>query len=850
MTSSSSNDRRLASLFAGVLGAYSFVGGCAALIGWASDIPRLTNWNGDGIAMFVNTAIMAACAGAALVLRTLDRQPATRVTLMLGLFVIILGGATLFQHIFDVNLGIDTLLVRKPWGMRAAMAPGRPGPPASISFTLLGLALMLSTGRWRARGLVAAIGIGVSAIATLALIGYAFDVDPLFASARLTGIAMQTATIILALALGLIAIVPEHQPMRALCENSAAGLLARRALPFVIALPILLGWLRLRGQQAGLYDLKMGTGLLVFALIVLLCALLWWCVAIIAEREKTLRLREASLRQEIEYRERTEAILARRAHEQSAHYKFVDRLHRAVSLPEVFAAALDGFLNALRCDRVAIRLFDDTGVMRFAAWRGLSEEYRTAVEGHSLWNSDDTDAQPICIQDIDASELPVPLRSVVKAEGIRAVAFIPLIASGKIIGKFAAYYNAPHNFTGEELNSAIATARQLEFGLERKRAETQLRDAAQKAEAASLAKDNFLAALSHELRTPLTPALLMATALEQDSALSADVHEQLATIRRNIKLEARLIDDLLDITRVSHGKLKIESVVVSLHELLRQAQETIQPDLNSKQISMRLLPEARESHVMADPARLQQVFSNLLRNAVKFTPAHGSVTVRSFNPALGRVAVCVEDTGIGIPPEALAGIFHAFDQGGLEGRQEFGGLGLGLSISKAIIELHGGELRAASDGRGKGAAFTVELNTTLAPVIPAPADFTASSLTAPLRVLVVEDHEPTLAAISRLLERDGHRVFRASTVNEALAQAAVNECDLVISDLGLPDGTGFELMKEIRLRHGWPGIALSGYGMETDLRTSAEFGFAAHLVKPVDFSQLRAAMETTLASAG
>jgi PAS domain S-box-containing protein len=377
---------------------------------------------------------------------------------------------------------------------------------------------------------------------------------------------------------------------------------------------------------------------------------------------------------------------------------------------------------------------------------------------------------------------------------------------------------------------------------EQKLAEKALREAHERAERASRAKDDFLAALSHELRTPLTPVLMTAAALEQDPALPADVRSQFALIRRNIDLEARLIDDLLDLTRVSHGKLSMHPVVLDLHEVAGHAMDTVRDEARVKGIELQVVLEAAEHHVFADPARLQQVFWNLVKNAVKFTSTGGRVIVRSFNPQPARVVLVVEDNGIGIPAEVIDRIFAAFDQGNLEARHSFGGLGLGLAISKTIVDLHSGELRAESEGPGRGATFTVELACAAAPTGLVPGTEPRSIQPAPLRLLVVEDHEPTLGAITRLLERDGHRVFTASSVREALSLAAAEPCELVISDLSLSDGTGYELMSEIRERYGWPGVALSGYGMEADVSRSSKAGFATHLVKPVDISQLRRAI--------
>ncbi|MGI8436939.1 MAG: PAS domain-containing hybrid sensor histidine kinase/response regulator, partial [Chthoniobacterales bacterium] len=382
---------------------------------------------------------------------------------------------------------------------------------------------------------------------------------------------------------------------------------------------------------------------------------------------------------------------------------------------------------------------------------------------------------------------------------------------------------------------------------ERKQAEEALRVAMLDCETASLAKDDFLAALSHELRTPLTPVLLTATALEVDPALPLELRDQVAMMRRNIELEARLIDDLLDLTRISKGKLQIQPTIADLHELLEQTAEIVSGDVVAKQVPIHFAFAAARHHVMGDPARLQQVFWNVMKNALKFTPAGGSVTVRTRNDEEGRIVISVTDTGIGIRAEALSQIFEAFEQGEITFQQRFGGLGLGLAISRAIVELHGGEISAQSDGVGHGATFSVTLAAVDAPKNVDLAQSTPPMLDRMLRLLVVDDHEATLAVLTRLLTRSGHHITPATSVGEGLAAAKGETFDAVISDLGLPDGTGFELMEKLRAAYGLRGIALSGYGMDDDLRRSQEAGFGAHLTKPIDFAQLERALEELMA---
>ena len=394
----------------------------------------------------------------------------------------------------------------------------------------------------------------------------------------------------------------------------------------------------------------------------------------------------------------------------------------------------------------------------------------------------------------------------------------------KLNAKLAAEV-AEHKLTVTKLRAAHKSARR----------------AREEAERANDAKDRFLANLSHELRTPLTPVLMSAANLEQESGIDPDVREQLAMMRRNIELEARLIDDLLDLTRLAHGKLQlIPSGPVDIHSLLMHTEQIIRSDALEKSLRLEFELNASEHHVGGDTSRLQQVFWNLFKNAVKFTPAGGSITVRSTNPTPGKISFSVSDTGIGIDDRLLPVIFHAFEQGETRRLQPTGGLGLGLSISKAIMDLHGGTIRAESAGPGRGSTFTIQLAT----VLPFPSGQSAppqpqsETHSEPLRLLVVEDNESTMTVLSRLLRRRGHDIQSASTVKDALSLASTNTFDLVISDIGLPDGDGIDLMQQLTKEYGLRGVALSGYGMPEDLAKTEEAGFLAHLVKPINFDQL------------
>jgi len=386
-------------------------------------------------------------------------------------------------------------------------------------------------------------------------------------------------------------------------------------------------------------------------------------------------------------------------------------------------------------------------------------------------------------------------------------------------------------------------------------------------------KDNFFAVLSHELRTPLTPALAAVAMLQDDETLPPNVRAELEMIRRNIEVEARLIDDLLDINRIVRGKLDLHRQVVNVRSLLEHALHNYCAGAAAKK-NIRVSTEmtATETHVFADSSRLTQVFWNLLQNACKFTPEGGAIDVRVYNeyrriatnqPApsqtadgsLAELIVQIRDTGMGIRAETLPRIFNAFEQGARSRNRVFGGLGLGLSISRAIMEMHGGSITASSEGKDKGATFTIRLHT-VKPVIIAghperlPAVSPEQIPTRPMCVLVVEDHLDTAEQFARLLRRSGHEVICARSIREAQKYAMMTPApdracafDILISDLDLPDGSGRDLMRNLGKRYPIRGIAISGHGMKEDIESSIAAGFSDHITKPVDWQELKTAMQ-------
>ena len=367
------------------------------------------------------------------------------------------------------------------------------------------------------------------------------------------------------------------------------------------------------------------------------------------------------------------------------------------------------------------------------------------------------------------------------------------------------------------------------------------------AEGENRAKDQFLAILSHELRTPLTPVLAIITGMNR-SGIPDVLRDDLEMIQRNVALESKLIEDLLDLTRISRGKIILRREPLDCHSCLRSALEICRHDIQEKELQVAVHFLAGQHYVRADPVRLRQVFWNLLRNAVKFTPVGGNIQVITCNEA-DLLRIEITDTGIGIAPEVLPRIFNAFEQGERLKTRRFGGLGLGLSIAKALVDLHEGHLSAFSEGEGKGATFTVELGT----VHPLPKpekvhlpekEGKAGNIS---KILLVEDDGDTLRILSKLLRNTGYEVTPANSVRIGLESTTKEKFDLMISDLGLPDGSGLELMREVKKHHDFPGIALSGFGTEEDIRQSLAAGFEEHLVKPIDFPMLQSVIQRVAA---
>src|SRR5437773_6511855 len=394
------------------------------------------------------------------------------------------------------------------------------------------------------------------------------------------------------------------------------------------------------------------------------------------------------------------------------------------------------------------------------------------------------------------------------------------------------------------------TALALAAGMaERRSAEEDLTTEKSLVESANRTIDNFLAMLSHELRTPLTPVVAALETLSTKWARNDEDKSVLEMIRRHVDVETRLIDDLLDVTRISKGKLDLKFATLDAHIAVLNVVEICRSEAGAKRIQVNVAFRAVDHYVTADEARFQQMIWNLLKNAIKFSREAGQVTISSANESPLRLTITVQDKGVGIAPNLIGRIFDPFEQASRSLRQRFGGLGLGLAISKSLAQAHNAALVAESGGVDTGSTFSVIMETV---AFHSPTQALSESdlqiSRRVCRILLVDDHADTCEALKRLLTTRGHTVTVRHDMHSALETAENDQFDLLICDVGLPDASGVELMTRLRGNSSIRGIAISGFGTMADIEKSLAAGFAEHLVKPVNAERLDAAIQTAIAA--
>ncbi|HJQ40350.1 MAG TPA: PAS domain-containing sensor histidine kinase [Thermoanaerobaculia bacterium] len=624
--------------FAAWFGGFAAAAGLLALAGWAFHLPRLTSWD-NSVSQMPNSAIGIIAAGLGLICWSLQLR---RVSAALGAFTALLAMATLFEHATAIDLGIDRLVLFREWGQRGTMAPGRMGVPGSLSLLILGGALLLRNFR-RTENAGVTGGVLAMGIATLSLIGYFFRADPLYAIPRFTAIAMQTSLQLFCLGAGLVASVADRPPLSHLYQNSAAAMLVRRALPWIIAIPILLGWLSLYGQRARLFDTPFGTALLVLVLIALFAFLL-------ARASKAIATREAASAES----ERKFSLLFQKA-------AFGGALSR---LPEgTFIDVNEGFEQLFGISR-------DEAIGRTSVELGINRDVSTRAEF---------------------------LEQLTRESFLRDQELTLFTKSGE--RKLCLC-----NLTLIELEGQTYLLTTLQDITQRKAAEDALR-------AADRMKDEFLATLSHELRTPLTSIIGWSQMFLKLDVNPRDRRVGLESIRSSAMAQAKLIDDILDVSAITTGKMRVRREEIDLCAAIDAAVATVTPAAEAKRITLQLKLDRSIPPHLADPDRIQQIVWNLLSNAIKFSPKGSTVTVE-LRSEQESTAIDIIDEGPGIPSALLPYIFERFRQGDSSSTRPQAGLGIGLALAKSLAEIHGGGIDVESEV-GRGTRFTVRL--------PAPA---------------------------------------------------------------------------------------------------------------------------------
>jgi PAS domain S-box-containing protein len=754
-----------------ILGAFALLGGLTTLVGWALDLPRLTDWYGTGISQMPNNALSVGTAGAALVLLSLGRS---RAALVLAAFTGLVGAATLSQYLTGIDLGIDRLLAYRTWGQRGTVAPGRMGMPGSTSLMLLGVSLVLAASGRLLRFAVLG-GLVTMGIALLSIIGYLFGADSLYTIPRLTVIALQTSLMLLALAMGTVASLPDQQPMKALLEDSAAALLIQRALPAVLLLPIVLGWARLRGQAADLFDTSFGTALMVVALMTALTVVLWRSAAAVRRHEAAV----------LEGRERLSAILG----SITDAFMTLDSQGRFVFVNEQAAIRL----GKVRSQLPGVTVWDSLPVtagneahqqLRRAMSERTSVEYEVYDAARDRWYADRAYPSP-------DGGLAVYSRDITEGKGAEQ----RLRASEEALGRLA----------------------------------DELRDADRN-------KDEFLAILAHELRNPLAPIRHSLELMKHARGDPSLIEQTRLTVERQVNQLVRLVDDLLDVSRISRNTLTLRTERVELGRIVNQAVEACDPLLKGSRHELTITLPPEPVFLDADPVRLTQIFGNLLSNACKYTAPGGSLWLTAERQG-SDVVIAVRDTGQGIPAGMLDSVFEMFTQVDRTLERAQGGLGIGLTLARRLIQLHGGSIEARSEGEDRGSEFVVRLPA-LVEVSPErlPPTTPAGPILPARRILVVDDNPDAASSLSQLLALTGSEVHTAHDGVEAVRMATDCDPDVIFLDLGLPRMNGYDACRAIRQLPGGAAmvmVALSGWGQEEDHRKCLEAGFDGHLVKPV-----------------
>lgn len=630
------------------LSIYALAGGAISLSGWVLDVPRLTDWLAVGLSIQPNSALLVALAGVAGLLLNFGKYQ--KVIFVLGFIVALFGALNFLQYLIGTDLRFNhQLLFGRAWGGASTVTPGRFGPPASVSFVMIGLSfVLLSHSNRQLHRFVPGLALVVALITGFSLLGYMFGARNFYEIPWLSAISLQTATMLMALAIGLMLSVPQHHPVLLLSERSSAGNMARTVLPALIVMIPLFIWIRTKGFEYGWYDIGASRALGAAVLMLGVLSLMW--IALLALRRRELNERRADQR-----------------------------------------------------------------------------------------------------------------------------------------------------------------------------------------------KDEFLAILAHELRNPLAPLRNATTILKMSPNDQVAGKRALEMIDRQTVYMVRLVDDLLDLSRISNGKLELRREVVALSPIIDQAVETCSPLMKRAFQTISVEKPSQEMYLNADPVRLSQVLCNLLNNASKYSAKHKQIKLM-VEAQGSSVKIRIKDDGIGIPSDMLHFIFEMFTQVDQSLEKAQGGLGIGLTLALRLVQLHEGRITAASEGLGKGSEFVVELPVSSDQEQPRRRGYSEEELVDGRRILVVDDNLDSANSLAEILTILGNETFVAHDGNQAISTAEAEKPDFIIMDIGMPKLNGYDACRQIRSKS-WgksiPIYAMTGWGQEEDRRKSAEAGFDGHLVKPISINDVK-----------
>jgi len=538
----------------------------------------------------------------------------------------------------------------------------------------------------------------------------------------------------------------------------------------------------------------------------------------------------------------------------AALQKVTDAALGHLSIDELLAESLTRIREVLHVDTVAVLLLDKEG-NELVAWaaQGLEEEVEFGVRipvGRGFAGKIVATAKAIIISEVENADLFNPL---LREKGIKSLLGVPMLVEGRPIGVLHVGTFKHTRFTEEEVRLLQSAADRVALAIENARLYQVERNARAEAETANRAKDEFLTILSHELRTPLTPIIGWVHMMENGILPSGDFQRALGVINKNAYNLKRLINDLLDMSAVLSGKMRIEHTSVPLASVLEESVETMRSFASDAKVKlkMEISNDSRSVTIRGDRGRLGQTFCNVLHNAIKFSPAQGVVTISSTATTFDAI-VTFRDRGEGIPPEFLPHVFDRFRQADGSRTRSYGGLGLGLSLVKSFVSAHGGTIEATSEGAGQGSSFVITLprEEVTRPASERTAKPLKLKTDKAVRILIVEDQLDTLEMLAASFRSRGFETMACGSAAEALDFIGRQQFDILISDIAMPEMDGLQLIRELRGRPELatvPAIALTGYASQTDAKAAISAGFDLHLSKPIDPGDLLAAVNNLIA---